>query len=58
MIFSLFIISLFFTLFGVYSFLKRKPVLGWFFLVLGIFGFMIGGVVISLYPDTLWKLRP
>lgn len=53
MILTLFIVSLFFILLGVFNFIKKKPVLGWFFLLLGIMGFALGVVVVWLYPNTI-----
>jgi len=53
MIIQLFIFGLLFTAFGVYNFIKKKKVLGWMFVLLGVFATVIGLIVVSLYPQTL-----
>jgi len=53
MIIQLFIFAFLFVAFGIFNFIKKKKILGWFFVVLGLFAFVIGAVVVSLYPHTL-----
>jgi uncharacterized membrane protein HdeD (DUF308 family) len=50
MILQLFIFAILFAAFGIFNFIKKKKVLGWMFLLLGIFALIIGTIVISLYP--------
>ena len=50
MILSLFIVSGLLTLIGFFNFIKKKPALGWLFLLAGIVGIAIALVVVSLYP--------
>lgn len=53
MILSLFIISGLLTGLGIFNFIKKKPLLGWLFLLAGIVGIAIAMVVISIYPDKI-----
>ncbi len=53
MILSLFIISGLLLLGGIVFFVKRKALLGWMFLLLGIFGFVLAIVVKWLYPEIM-----
>jgi hypothetical protein len=53
MIIQLFIFALFFFGFGIYNFVRRKKILGWFFILLGAFALAIGLIVVRLYPHTL-----
>ena len=53
MILSLFIISGLFFLIGLFNFIKKKPSLGWLFLLIGIVGISLAYIVVSLYPDKI-----
>jgi len=53
MILSLFIISGLSLLFGVFNFFKKKPTIGWLFLLVGIVGTAIALAVVSLYPEKI-----
>jgi uncharacterized membrane protein HdeD (DUF308 family) len=53
MIIQLFIFALLFLGFGIFNFIRRKRVLGWFFVLLGAFALAIGLIVVRLYPHTL-----
>ncbi|MEJ2594907.1 MAG: hypothetical protein P8100_07220 [bacterium] len=53
MILSLFIWAGLFLLLAGFHFWKKKPILGWLFLIIGIFGMAIGYIVISIFPDKI-----
>lgn len=53
MILSLFIVSGLFLLGGIIFFLKHKPLLGWMFVMLGVFGLVLATVVKWLYPAVM-----
>jgi hypothetical protein len=53
MIISLYIVSGLFALFGLFSFFKKKPVIGWLFLLIGIFGTALALIVTILFPEKL-----
>jgi hypothetical protein len=53
MILQLFIFAVFFIGFGTFAMLKRKKVIGYMFLLLGIMLFAIGSLVVFFYPSTL-----
>jgi uncharacterized BrkB/YihY/UPF0761 family membrane protein len=53
MILQLFVFAFLFAAFGIYSFVRRKRVLGWFFVLLGSLTAIIGWIVVTLYPQTL-----
>jgi uncharacterized membrane protein HdeD (DUF308 family) len=53
MILQLFIFAIFFLTFGIYNFTRRKKILGWFFVLLGVFALVIGWIVVRLYPHTM-----
>jgi len=53
MIIQLFIFALFFIVFGIISLIRKKKLIGFFFILLGILTFVIGAVVVYLYPHTL-----
>ena len=53
MILQLFIFGILFVAFGIFNFVKKKKILGWMFVLLGVFAFVIGLIVVSLYPHTL-----
>lgn len=53
MILSLFVISGILSLIGAFNFLKKKPLLGWLFLLAGLTGLAIALIVISIYPDKI-----
>lgn len=53
MIKSLFIVSSLLILIGLFNFIKKKPVLGWLFMLAGIAGIAVAFVVVSLYPDKI-----
>jgi hypothetical protein len=53
MILSLFIESGLFFLLGLFFFFKKKPVIGWLFVLVGILGLMVAVAVISIYPEKI-----
>ena len=53
MILSLFIYSGLFILLGLWLLLKKKPLLGALFILIGIMGILLGFVVIYLYPEKI-----
>ena len=53
MILQLFIFALFFIVFGIILLVKKKKLLGWMFILLGIFLNAIALIVVMLYPQTL-----
>jgi hypothetical protein len=53
MIIQLFIFSLLFFVVSVIGFIRKKKVIGFFFLLLGFFALLIGGIVVYLYPHTV-----
>ena len=53
MILQLFGFALVFLIFGIISVARKKKLLGWAFILLGILTGIIGWVVIYLYPQTL-----
>lgn len=53
MILQLFFFGLFFLAFGIFNFVKKKKLLGWFFLLLALFATIIGMIVVRLYPQTI-----
>jgi hypothetical protein len=53
MILSLFIISSLLSLIGLFNFIKKKPLLGWLFMLAGLTGIAIAFIVISIYPDKI-----
>lgn len=53
MILQLFIFALFFIGFGIFSIIRKRKFLGFFFLLLGLLIFAVGAVVVTLYPHTL-----
>lgn len=53
MIIQLFIFSLLFFVVSVIGFVRKKKVIGIFFLLLGIFALLIGAIVVYLYPHTM-----
>jgi len=53
MIIQLFVFALFFIVFGIISLIRKKKLIGFFFILLGIMTFVIGAVVVYLYPHTL-----
>ena len=53
MITQLFVFSLFFLVFGIFSIIKKKKIIGALFILLGVFVLVIGLVVVYLYPQTL-----
>jgi NADH:ubiquinone oxidoreductase subunit K len=53
MILTLFIISALLFLFGIYSFWKKKGVIGVFAVLVGLLGFALGIAVVYFYPDKL-----
>jgi hypothetical protein len=53
MIIQLFIFGLVFFTFGVILLIRRKKVLGFMFVLLGIVSVIIGWIVVGIYPETL-----
>jgi hypothetical protein len=53
MIIQLFIFALFFIGFGIFSIVRKRKFLGYFFILLGLLTFAIGAIVVKLYPHTL-----
>ncbi len=53
MIIQLFIFSFIFFILGIVFFVRKKKLLGWFFVILGIFALGLGSIVVSLHPETL-----
>ncbi|MDP2721518.1 MAG: hypothetical protein Q8O72_02070 [Bacteroidales bacterium] len=53
MILSLFIVSGLFLIGGFIFFRKHKSLLGWMFVMLGIFGLVLASVVKWLYPNVM-----
>ncbi|HEY9115758.1 MAG TPA: hypothetical protein VIN10_13750 [Bacteroidales bacterium] len=53
MILSLYIVSGLFALFGLFNFYKKKPVIGWLFVLIGIFGIALAVIVTTLFPDKM-----
>ncbi|MCF6172115.1 MAG: hypothetical protein L3J66_14180 [Bacteroidales bacterium] len=53
MILALFIISALFFLFGLYSFWKKKAIIGLFAVLVGLLGVILGVAVVYFYPDKL-----
>jgi len=53
MILSLFIVSCLFALFGLFNFYKKKPIIGWLFVLIGFFGLLLATIVFYLFPDKL-----
>jgi hypothetical protein len=52
-ILSLFIWSGLFVLLGIWLLMKKKPLLGGLFILIGIFGFVLGFTVTYLYPEKI-----
>jgi len=42
-----------FALFGLFNFYKKKPVIGWLFVIIGIFGIALAIAVTIIFPDKL-----
>jgi len=53
MILQLFIFGLLFLVVALIGFIKKKNVIGIFFIMLAVFAFVIGIIVVYLYPHTL-----
>jgi hypothetical protein len=53
MILTLFVLALFFFVFGIISLVKKKKIIGWFFIALGIVSTVVGAVAVYLYPHIL-----
>jgi len=54
MIIQLFVFAAFFIGFGIFLFFKKKKqFLAWLFILAGIVSFVLGYIVVSLYPHTL-----
>jgi len=53
MILTLFIISGLLFLFGLYSFWKKKGIIGVFSVLVGLLGIALGIAVVYFYPDKL-----
>lgn len=53
MILSLFIESGLLFLLGVFFFWKKKPLIGWLFVLVGVLGLIIAVSVVYLYPEKL-----
>ncbi len=53
MILTLFIISALLFLFGIYSFWRKKAIIGFFAVLVGLLGVLLGIAVVYFYPDKL-----
>jgi len=53
MILTLFIVSGLFLIGGFIFFRKHKALLGWMFVLLGVFGLVLAAVVKWLYPNVM-----
>jgi len=53
MIIQLFIFGLIFFILALITFIKKKKILGWLFILLGVFSVVIGAVAVYLYPH-IW----
>ncbi len=53
MIIQLFIFAIIFLVLGIVFISKKKKLLGWMFVLLSVFAFLIFFIVVSLYPQTL-----
>lgn len=53
MIIQLFVFALLFLILGIVFLIKKKKLLGWMFVLLAVFAFAIGFIVVYLYPQTL-----
>ena len=53
MIIQLFIFAVLFLALGIVFIFKKKKILGWMFVLLSAFAFLIFFIVISLYPQIL-----
>mgnify|MGYP006285649655 CR=1 FL=1 len=53
MIIQLFIFAILFLVLGIIFLLKKRRILGWMFMLLSVFAFVIGLIVVSIYPHTL-----
>ena len=53
MILQLFIFAFIFIVLGIVFMLRKKRVLAYLFFLLAVFAFVIGWIVITLYPNTL-----
>jgi len=52
-ILTLFIISALLLLFGIYSFWRKKAIIGVFSVLVGLLGIALGIAVVCFYPDKL-----
>lgn len=55
MILQLFIFAILFILFGLYSMIKKKWLVGSMFVLMGVMLFIVASVVIIIYPEK-WPL--
>jgi len=53
MILSLFIESGLFFLLGLFFFWKKKPLIGWLFVLIGFLGLVLAASVVYIYPDKI-----
>ena len=53
MILTLFILGFAATFFGIFNFIKRKNILAFFFVFMGLILLLIGYFVVHFYPQTL-----
>ncbi|MDZ7740761.1 MAG: hypothetical protein U5Q03_03170 [Bacteroidota bacterium] len=53
MIIQVFVFAVIFLVLGVVFIVKKKKILGWMFVLLSVFAFLMFFIVISLYPQTL-----
>ena len=53
MTYSLLGTSVLFLIIGIFMFFKKKPLIGWFFIVLGLTGLLLWITVVAVFPDKL-----
>ena len=51
MILQLFIFALFFIGFGIYALIRKKRIIGFMFVLLGLMTFAVAFMVVYLYPE-------
>ncbi len=53
MTYSLLGTSILFFLIGIFMFFKKKALIGWFFIILGLTGILLWIAVVAVFPDKL-----